>query len=190
MEKGRGRGTGSPGKRFFPGLVTFLFGAALLPTASGHAIYRWVSPSGVVSYGDQPVPGARRIQPVPVLPAPPASFTPPVPPVSGATGARRHRSSAAVRRLLLLMAIRQMEQNRAYQYRHRHRYHDYLFPGYGGFPEGRFPHQRPYGLPYGGQPDRFRGFGQPQPEPPRVLLPNPAPQSSYSNPMILPHRRP
>ncbi len=181
-----------PVKNLILALVVFFPGVTFFSVATGNSVYRWVSPSGVVTYGDHPVPGARQIRKIPDLPVGPAVSVPPSLAVSPApkTRAREGRSNAALHRLLLLMAIQQMEENRQYQNTHHH--HDYLYPGYGYFPERHFPYGRPYGFHSRGgrRPDRFQGYGYPQPGPPRVLLPPQAPSSAYSNPVIIPQQRP
>ncbi|WP_291511955.1 DUF4124 domain-containing protein [Acidithiobacillus sp.] len=43
----------------------------LSPGLAGEPIYRWVSPTGVVSFGDHPPPAARDLRRIHTLPAPP-----------------------------------------------------------------------------------------------------------------------
>jgi len=74
-------------------------------------IYRWISPSGVVSFGDRPPPGARDLRRVHTAPAPPPG--PSIPTVatesseeaSAAPSAALAREEALIARLDLLTAL-------------------------------------------------------------------------------------
>ncbi len=159
--------------------ATIVWSLATIPVASGNPIYRWVSPNGVVSYGDRPPRGAQKIQAIP--PAPP-----PIAPTRSGPAAKEEAPSgaseaqAAIARLNLLAAINNY-QNSLQTARTPPPQNVYL-PGFVG----------PY-FPYG--PHRFRErhpqhyrrqATPPSRRPSMVLLPPPAPPSAYSSPVLIP----
>ncbi|WCE94030.1 DUF4124 domain-containing protein [Acidithiobacillus ferriphilus] len=161
--------------------TTVAWGILATPLAFGDTIYRWVSPSGVVSYGNQPPRGARKIQTIPPAPSPTASTrTNPGPTAAEeAPSSKTSKAQTAIARLNLLAALNNY-QNSLQTARTPPR--NIYTPGFIG----------PY-FPYG--VSRFRErhpqhYRRPAISPPRqpsmVLLPPSAPNSAYSSPALIP----
>ena len=162
--------------------ATLVGSLTTIPIASGAPIYRWVSPNGVVSYGDRPPRGAQKIQAIP--PAPPAP--PPIAPTkSGPTAkeeapSRASEARAAIARLNLLAAMNNYQNS--LQTARTPPPQNVYFPGFIGpyFPYGphRFRERHP--------PHYRRQATPPSRRPSMVLLPPPAPPSAYSSPVLIP----
>ncbi len=175
------------------GRVGILLGSALLisiavawgilatPLAFGDTIYRWVSPNGVVSYGNQPPRGARKIQAIPPAPPPTASTrTNPGPTAAEGTSSKASKAQTAIARLNLLAALNNY-QNSLQTARTPPR--NIYTPGFIGpyFPYGasRFRERHP-------QHYYRRPAIPPSRQPSMVLLPPSAPNSAYSSPALIP----
>ncbi|MDA8246009.1 DUF4124 domain-containing protein [Acidithiobacillus sp.] len=175
------------------GSVGVLLGSAMListavawgilatPLAFGDTIYRWVSPSGVVSYGNQPPRGARKIQTIPPAPPPTASTrTNPGPAAAEeALSSKTSKAQTAIARLNLLAAL---DNYRNSLQTARTPPRNIYTPGFIG----------PY-FPYGASrfrerhPQHYRRPAIPPPrQPSMVLLPPSAPNSAYSSPALIP----
>ncbi|MHB1737702.1 MAG: DUF4124 domain-containing protein [Acidithiobacillus sp.] len=165
-------------------LAAVVWNITAIPVASGDPIYRWVSPSGVVSYGDQPPRGAHRVQALPPIPPapPPAAIAPTK---SGSTAKEEtlsaaSKAQAAIARLNLLAAINNYQSS--LQSARIPPPRSAYIPGFIGpyFPYGphRFRERRP---------QRYRRPAHPPSrQPSMVLLPPPAPSSAYSSPVLIP----
>ncbi|WP_409409533.1 DUF4124 domain-containing protein [Acidithiobacillus ferriphilus] len=174
------------------GSVGILLGRALListavawgilatPLTFGDTIYRWVSPNGVVSYGNQPPRGARKIQTIPPAPPPTASIrTNPGPTAAEGAPSNASKAQTAIARLNLLAALNNY-RNSLQTARTPPR--NIYTPGFIG----------PY-FPYGASrfrerhPQHYRRPAiLPSRQPSMVLLPPPAPNSAYSSPALIP----
>lgn len=165
-------------------LATIVWSLTTIPVASGNPIYRWVSPNGVVSYGDRPPRGAQKIQAIPPIPPalPPTAMAPTQsgPAAKEETPSGASAAQAAIVRLNLLAAINNY-QNSLQTARTPPPQNVYL-PGFVG-------HYFPYG------PHRFRErhpqhyrrpATPPSRQPSMVLLPPPAPPSAYASPVLIP----
>ncbi len=157
--------------------------AFVLP-AQAERIYRWVSPDGTVSFGDQPPANARKLQSLPSAPpAPPTVHSPAsrTPVSSSPPAAATDKTLTTIERLNLLTALNNYRNS--LRPAPEPRQHDVYIPAYIG--PGPFP-------PYGHRPRR--PWRRPPPRlghppvtrPPTVLLPPPAPASMYSSPVLLP----
>jgi|GEM_PF-1775962 hypothetical protein len=157
-------------------------GSGLLPAQA--AIYRWVSPNGTVSYGDQPPPGAAKLQSLPpVPPAPPPAAhlqTPQTAATVTPSSAASDKTLTAIERLNLLAALNNYQNSLRPPPEPEH--HVYI-PAYIG--PAPFPPYRPGRPPYWRRPPP-RPLRPPSNHPPTVLLPPPAPASAYSSPVLLP----
>ncbi len=118
--------------------------ASLLWLSCGHAmgaIYRWLSPDGVVSYGENPPGNARQIQSIsgsvgPSAASPSATGRagplPATAPTKSAAPAGQKRETAmlraqlAVARLQLVHAVQAYEQGKRVRYGNEHNYVRYL----------------------------------------------------------------
>lgn len=161
-------------------LAAAVWNITAIPVASGDPIYRWVSPSGVVSYGDQPPRGAHRVQALPPIPPapPPAAIAPTK---SGSTAKEEtlsaaSKAQAAIARLNLLAAINNYQSS--LQSARIPPPRSAYIPGFIGYGPHRFRERRP---------QRYRRpVHPPSRQPSMVLLPPPAPPSVYSSPVLIP----
>ena len=166
-------------------LATIVWSLTTIPVASGNPIYRWVSPNGVVSYGDRPPRGAQKIQAIPPIPPalPPTAMAPTQsgPAAKEETPSGASEAQAAIVRLNLLAAINNY-QNSLQTARTPPPQNVYL-PGFVGpyFPYGphRFRERHP-------QHYHRRQATPPSRRPSMVLLPPPAPPSAYASPVLIP----
>ena len=151
------------------------------PIAQADPIYRWVSPSGVISYGDQPPPDARKLQELPpALPPVPAPSQKRQPAPSPKPSTEGNKALTAMERLNLLTAINNYQ--RSLQPQPESRRHVYI-PAYIG--PGPYPFERPRRR-HRPPPFHRRPLRPPANLPPTVLLPPAAPASAYSSPVLLP----
>lgn len=157
-------------------------GNALLPAQA--AIYRWVSPNGTVSYGDQPPPNASKLQSLPPIPPAPPPVAHLQTPQKAATvtpsSAASDKTLTAIERLNLLVALNNYQNSLRPPPEPEH--HVYI-PAYIG--PAPFPPYRPGRPPHWRRPPP-RPIRPPSNRPPTVLLPPPAPASAYSSPVLLP----
>ncbi|WP_172437629.1 DUF4124 domain-containing protein [Acidithiobacillus marinus] len=151
--------------------------------AQAERIYRWVSPDGTVSFGDQPPANAKKLQSLPSAPPAPPSVHPSAPPhkTPSSPPAAAEKALTAIERLNLLTALNNYQNS--LRPAPEPRQHDVYIPAYIG--------PRPF-PPYGHRPPPSWRHPPPRPgrppvtRPPTVLLPPPAPASMYSSPVLLP----
>ncbi len=165
-------------------LAAIAWNVTTIPVACGTPIYRWISPNGVVNYGDQAPRGAREVQIIPAPPsAPPPKARAPTnsgPPAEEGAPSPAFKARTAIDRLNLLAALNNY-RNSLQAARTPPPQNVYL-PGFIGPQFSYGPHRfherhRQY---------YHRQTFPPSRRPPMVLLPPPAPNSAYSSPTILP----
>lgn len=174
----------APWRYFFgaKSLRLLLLVGIALPMAGTASIYRWVSPNGVVNYGDQPPQNAQKLRAMPPIPPapPPTPKRSPAPSNSVAHSTAANKAQEATERLNLLTAINNYQNSlKAAQPTRQHVY----IPAYiGPYP----PYQRWHPHPGAPRPPIRPIRPLPNNRPPTVLLPPPAPASVYSSPVLLP----